>query len=484
MDDTKRSAWTAFIDALRAVLTNGADISVLEEAMARPFHDIVTTIRDIAAAAPAPEDAFLNDDPGRRTDQMSLDTWCDALADAFVQQYTGQPLAQGVAVNSAQIASALKLAFKAMKPLIDPETFVRYSYQLRQHLDPTQVAQTLGKSLVAAVETAHLVDQLQWPPEVPTSDDIKEEEDPADSPVPLVPTDWMKQISKALASVPGGGSSTALGNRVHRAVMVNYRGGGVLGPNPHTEHLVVLDGRCWIKADVTAAAPLDDPSGLDPVQRARLQRFKTTMISPKTGKRIRPDIADLADAPSQESDDWGWFEIKPFKSLATGLEEIWLYYLPLYNVAVPPGEQAVWGTWFPPLLYLDRKGLSAQDPRPVLCVCFNVMGCIPYLVYPVESIELLLVAEILVALFNAFADQLFKDLAKLGKSVGLAVAEVATVIALVAAILFVVCFAILALAEVVVIGAAVIGELAIILAGLGSTLIPILQRIAPATAGP
>lgn len=473
----KRSMWQGFLDALTHMLADGGSADQLLAQLAAPWQDLMATVRDMAAASPDPADAFLNDADDRRDDQLTTDEWCQAFAEAFLAQYEGQHVAPtAVATDAATIAAAIRAVLKLVKHLVDPETFLRYAYQLRGHLDPRRVATTIAKDIAGAVTANEVVDQLQWPAEVPSDDDVKEQLEAAERPVGL-PADWIKKVTSALSVIPGSGSNTQLGNRIHRKIMANYRGDNDPA-SPHGDHLVVLDGRCWLELDdFRVSAALENPTGLSAAQTIRLERFNAAMRSPKNGRRVRPDIADLADAPSAIADDWGWFEIKPFKSLAAGLDELHLYYLPMWNLSsvTDPAGMARPGSWFPPLIYADH------GPPATISVCVNVYGCIGYLVFQVEAIVKTLIVLILGALFDQFMRKLSKDVRRLVEDAGLGVAEGAIVVGLVALLVAILFFMIVGIAKLVVLGAEVIGVLAVGLAQLEQQLASWLAQLQQAT---
>jgi hypothetical protein len=164
----------------------------------------------------------------------------------------------------------------------------------------------------------------------------------------------------------------------------------------YPNHFVIADGRARIQIGSDkvslAVSRLITQSGTtwpaaDP-NRAKVSNYWDVMKDETTGKRIRPDLADLNDAAqgTDPKDSWGWFEIKPMHALARAYQELFTYYMPKWNNSPKvktdnPEWQAKPGTWQPRLIGV----LPTLQPMRVYGALTAPPGCIGYLSVEVKA---------------------------------------------------------------------------------------------------
>ncbi len=461
---TGGTLYEKFKDLLATLLADGgSSMQALVEQLTQPWTDFVKAVDDFAKVIPAdPNDLFFNDDADRTADQISLDEFCTAVGEATVQAWNPpdshrgtrrtEALAALTAPSAATVAAAFRALLKALKPFIDPEFFVRWTMNLRGHLNKDAVVAECARFSADVLVGEQMLNSLQWDEEVPSDDDDKAAEENLGN---IVPESWRGLANRAGSLIPGSSSSTELGKRHHKHIMSLYA-------RQHPDHVVVCDGRMYLQGrDFRVSRALADPPSTLTDQRVieRLRTFRNSMKNPQ-GNRIRPDIADLADTATgtDPSQDWGWFEIKRMTSLGDAYVELYGYYMLTWNQAHDlvgdPAGRAQAGVWFPQLLSFD-----GHDPTKYFLVTINLGGPLGYLVFEVQAAAEAALLTIAVGLMSQFAKGLFKKVGKLVEDTGKLIAAVFADL-LVVAIVAVLAVIVLAGGEMIAIGAAVLAQVA------------------------
>jgi hypothetical protein len=298
-------------------------------------------------------------------------------------------------LESAAVVAKAIAAFVAfcdvMRPLLEPETIVRYTLGLAAGAhNPDVVARKLAQDLLESIAFGALAsDDTKWKYgslELPNeTDDVKEAQEVGGAlraaagigetlgclpPQSVVTT--LERLS-AFGHPMLRTSSPGIGRRVHRAVILNYRLDHPLSP-------LVADGRAWVFPGTFRLSNLEQLSQAEvtPDIWRKVTRFRTVMRDGT--KTVRPDIADLSFTPGTG----GWYEIKPVSNAVTGWHELHCYYMPRWNKTVPlppSGQIASPGDWMPNILFWERKERAA-------CVILPpVDGVITYLTFKVKINE-------------------------------------------------------------------------------------------------
>jgi hypothetical protein len=312
-----------------------------------------------------------------------------------------------------------------------------------------------------------------WPDDVPTDDNVKEIQEPDVA----IPEKVGQIVDRLVASLPGASppqvDAAKVGRDVHRAVMAAY-------VTSHRERLVIIDGQVRVAAlndeslRVSRVFSLTGQEVLDPDMHVpKVLAFGEAMRDPTSKRRVQPDIADLDPRAVGLNDDWGWFEIKSMANVRRGIEEIYGYYLPLWNKFVKEDELiCTAGVWQPVSIFVTpnhRYAFAAFTVFP---------GAIGYLSYKLEDAAKLASIVGLATLADLFARRMITSLRRAARDTFVAGAAVAEFVLAWSAVL-VVTF-VLAWAAIGVIEAAGVAALAAHLALLIGRLAAVLGQLIPA----
>ncbi|WP_329484281.1 hypothetical protein OG555_19225 [Kribbella sp. NBC_01484] len=377
----------AVLEAYVTGPTGPVDPAAAAAAIGLMTKELLTTIPSLGAAAPADTDRFIVPDgqaPGPN----------QATLHGFFVEVANTLATNGVIEASVANPVGTALAALSTKIGIDPETWVRWMFGIREKATALDSAKQLAKAVQefftpngGKVESDVAED---IPEEFPSYDDVKE--------VWLkqgTPPDWVAKIVRLVSTnIPGGTSVSdrTIGQAVHKDLMAVYA-------RDFPDHCIVVDSRATIesrkKDDAKDGTLLISRLFTDTVienwpdeNKAKLAAYWAAMHDEETGARVRPDIADLHDAASgvNPKEGWGWFEIKPMHSLARAFEELFSYYLRLWNDSDAvthnlPEWTGKPGTWQPPLCKL----LRTLTPMRVYAAVTVPPGCIGYLSVEVKA---------------------------------------------------------------------------------------------------
>lgn len=328
-----------------------------------------------------------------------------------------------------RLAASVTSVFKALIELGNTEVLVRMMLDLRDDevYDAGTVADQLAESLLNVIAGwrdafSRPVDADVWDPEL--SEEAMREAADSGAPrttqrtttssmtgaVAALVTTARGPVPKLPGSLPSSGPD---GNRVHRYVQEDYANTfGLIHP------LIVIEAgdritpgsppRTEKLADLVAAGQITDPNLL-----GKAACYTSGLLNPITGKRWRPDIADLEDAIPLPAilAEWGWFEIKNWKDALEGFFQLSKYCafytgaVALYDRTKLPHWAALPGLWFPPPILYD-EGASA-----IFVITRPLPGVIIY--YKLDISDLEKVADVTASVIMAsLVFQIMKRLLK------------------------------------------------------------------------
>jgi hypothetical protein len=391
-----------------------SDPAAAATAIGQITNELLKVIPDLASAAVATSKfRFLvptGQDPGRGqvTEEKFFHDVAKGLADAgAIPQDAVNPTAAAMGAMSNTIG-------------IDGDTWVRWVLGMFERIPAADaVAKLLGLILDFMLPYGRTVrSEAGAPPaDFPGYDDSKE----AQLVNATMPDSVAKLIKWTTAGIPGGTSVSTrkVGQAVHKHVIGVYLA-------EHPDHLVVGDGRVRVTLDPVNKLDLviskiftqsDVENWPELAHRDKLAAFWHAMRDPVTYATVRPDIADLTDAAQGMDPDqnWGWFEIKPMHSLARAFQELFAWYMPLWNdndlvKDSLPEWTAQPGTWQPPLCAL----LPDLQPMRIYAALNVPPGCIGYLSVEIkDALEATAKAAVLTAMAALLAKTIFLRLRQL-----------------------------------------------------------------------
>jgi hypothetical protein len=370
-----------------AALYDRAIVPVLQASMPTQEQSLSTCGQILSALiAQFPDLAFTPTPTGREflsagapdpSGQMDEVTFLRETAQQFL-------ILTGGAGDPQQLATLAMKLLQAIQPLGSTEAAVRQLLDLAPNAshDPRLVARVLAQRLSENANT--------WKETLPTQQEPPTEADSAGVLSALNPTGALA----ALTSIMSGGpwwfpdpdpSDGGLGNRVHERLQRQYA-------DAWPTHFVVREGKYRIHPRPYGQDDLDRllgqlPPPLPPPFRMRAAALRAAI---KKVDPIKPDIADLDDNDifgTPLTQEWGWFEIKPYKKLSEAVKQL-LEYVRKYEqeLLILTGGQdqkglAIPGGWAPFPVYFD-----AGPPKPRLVIIGTVLwGVILYWPFDLHS---------------------------------------------------------------------------------------------------
>jgi hypothetical protein len=407
------------------------------------FDKLRQMLPDVSSFAPATWDAFLVEDgqppgPGQLTVDGFAGEAVSGLAAAGVLPPGSEETAKRI------VARALKLLGRRA---LDIETWIRWRGNLTGKLSDA------ARVLTGGEDPAKYFADLRIPygdivvaPGAPVLTDFPTPDDEKEYALRTVPpTNLMAWADKVAGRIWPEKSNREIGQAAHTYLQHAYCAA-------FPDHYVVIDGRVRATSIGPAGRPLMELHGLntlDPMIAEKLTVFRQAMNNPGTKRQFRPDIADLHDAATgtNPADSWGWYEIKPWRSLPKAVTEVYGFYLDRWNsnplVRSMPAWKGKPGAWWPPSLGV----ITTIEPKRIIVSATVPAGCIGYATFPLRLAEpLLATATVMVAWFSRFLSALLKRLDEFGRNGGLPDSVTAAVKALVCAVLFTCLIALLVVA--------------------------------------
>jgi hypothetical protein len=397
------------------------------------FDKLRQLLPEVSAFEPSSLDAFLVEDGQQaRPDQVTMDE--------FTQETVTGLAAAGVLPPGSE-ETAKRLIKRALQLLgrraIDIETWIRWRANMIGKVASVARVLTGGEDPVAFfAEMRTPYGDVIYAPGTPALNDFPTPDDEKENALRTAPREnLMAWADKVAGMISPEKSNRAIGQAAHTYLQHAYC---AAFPN----HYVIVDGRVHATSVGTGGHPLMELSRLetlDPVIAEKLTAFQQAMNNPGTRRPYRPDIADLHDAATGTSaaDSWGWYEIKPWRSLPKAVTEIYGFYLHRWNTSPVVMTMPAWkgkpGAWWPPSLGV----ITTLEPKRIIVSATIPPGCIGYATFPLRLVEpLLATATVMVGWFARFLGALLKNIDDLGRNGNLPDSATAAVKALLCAVVF------------------------------------------------